>query len=106
MENRRDQDALIQARAHMMYDANRKSTGVAYLLCIFLGGLGIHRFYLGRSGSGAVQLILWFLGWVTLFMAWVPLGIWVLIDLFLIPSIAREENMRLADKFSGSVGLY
>ncbi|AMU88809.1 hypothetical protein ATM17_07100 [Sphingopyxis macrogoltabida] len=89
----------------MMYDANRKSTGVAYLLCIFLGGLGIHRFYLGRSGSGAAQLVLWVLGWVTFFVAWIPLGIWVIVDLFLIPSIAREENMKLVDRFSGNAGI-
>ena len=26
-----------------------KSTGLAYLLSLFLGELGLHRFYLGRS---------------------------------------------------------
>nr|WP_247714360.1 TM2 domain-containing protein [Qipengyuania aerophila] len=83
-----------------MYDANRKSTGVAYLLCIFLGGFGAHRFYLGRTGTGAVQLVLWLLGWATLFIAWIPLGIWIIVDLFLIPGLARNENMSLADKFS------
>ena len=105
MDDYRDRDALVQARAHMMYDANRKSTGVAYLLCIFLGGLGIHRFYLGRGGTGAAQLILWVLGWVTFFVAWIPLGVWLIVDLFLIPSIAREENMRLADRFAGNAGI-
>lgn len=95
-----DRAALANARAHMMYDANRKSTGVAYLLCIFLGAVGAHRFYLGRSGSGIAQLALWLLGWVTFFIAWIPLGIWVIVDLFLIPGIAREQNMALADKFS------
>tara|TARA_Y100001001_G_C7839467_1_gene250082 strand:+ start:149 stop:448 length:300 start_codon:yes stop_codon:yes gene_type:complete len=95
-----DSDTLANARAHMMYDANRKSTGVAYLLCIFLGGFGAHRFYLGRTGTGAVQLVLWLLGWATLFIAWIPLGIWIIVDLFLIPGMARNENMSLADKFS------
>ena len=95
-----DSDTLANARAHMMYDANRKSTGVAYLLCIFLGGFGAHRFYLGRTGTSAVQLVLWLLGWATLFIAWIPLGIWIIVDLFLIPGMARNENMSLADKFS------
>ena len=91
---------LASARAHMMYDANKKSQGVSYLLCIFLGGVGAHRFYLGHTGTGVVQLVLWLLGWVTLFVAWIPLGIWVLIDLFLIPTMARDHNMKLADSFA------
>lgn len=91
---------LASARAHMMYDANKKSQGVAYLLCIFFGGLGAHRFYLGRTGTGAAQLVLWLLGWITLFVAWIPLGIWVIVDLFLIPGIARQKNMELADRFA------
>ena len=93
---------LGSARAQMMYDANKKSQGVAYLLCFFLGGFGAHRFYLGSSGVGAIQLILWVLGWLTFFVAWIPLGIWIFIDLFLIPGIARDYNMRLADRFSAS----
>lgn len=36
----------------------QKSRLVAGLLGIFLGGLGIHRFYLGHIGLGVVQLVL------------------------------------------------
>ncbi len=46
-----------------------KSQLTALLLCFFLGGLGIHRFYLGYTWQGVVQLLT--LG---------GLGIWVLID--------------------------
>ncbi len=35
-----------------MSETNQKSAGVAYLLWFFLGGLGAHRFYFGRKGSG------------------------------------------------------
>jgi TM2 domain-containing membrane protein YozV len=93
------------ARQHMMYDANRKSAGVAYLLLIFLGGFGAHRFYLGETGTGAVQLILLVLGWLTV-LAGVgllllgALGLWLFVDLFLIPGIAREKNMQLADRLT------
>ena len=34
-----------------------KSQLIALLLCIFLGGLGIHRFYLGYTGIGVIQLL-------------------------------------------------
>ncbi|NBR13775.1 MAG: TM2 domain-containing protein [Crocinitomicaceae bacterium] len=34
-----------------------KSWLVALLLCIFLGALGIHRFYLGYTGLGILYLL-------------------------------------------------
>lgn len=50
-----------------------KSNLVALLLCLFLGGLGVHRFYVGKIGTGVLQLVT--LG---------GLGIWALIDLIFI----------------------
>ena len=100
MEGGVEDRALANARAQMMYDANKKSVGVAYLLFIFFGGLGAHRFYLGQTGSAVVQLILGVLGLVTFFITWIPLSIWLIVDLFLIPGIAREYNMKMADRFS------
>ncbi|MCW1403542.1 TM2 domain-containing protein [Novosphingobium sp. MW5] len=91
---------LASARAQMIYDANRKSNGVTYLLALLFGGWGVHRFYLRRNGTGALMLGLWILGWLTLFLAWIPLGIWVFVDLFLIPGMVREFNMGLVDKFA------
>lgn len=34
-----------------------KSKGVALLLCFFLGGLGIHQFYLGNTVEGVAYLL-------------------------------------------------
>ena len=34
-----------------------KSRTVSLLLCLFLGGLGIHRFYVGKVGTGIVWLL-------------------------------------------------
>ncbi len=91
------------AEMDMLYDANKKSTGLAYAFWFFLGGFGAHRFYLGRTGSAVVLLILtvltlltwWFgLGLVT----GVVVGIWALIDAFLIPGMAREFNNNLIAK--------
>ena len=54
-------------------NAGQKSWLVALLLCFFLGAIGVHRFYVGKVGTG-VLMILTFGG----------LGIWVLIDLIMI----------------------
>lgn len=52
-------------------DANaQKKQLVAFLLCLFLGGLGVHRFYLGYTGIGIIQLL-----------TGGGCGIWALIDL-------------------------
>ena len=50
--------------------AGGKSQVVALILCALIGGLGIHRFYLGYTWQGIVQLLT--LG---------GCGIWALIDL-------------------------
>ncbi len=41
----------------------------AFLLCCFLGVFGIHRFYVGKIGTGILQLL-----------TFGGLGIWALID--------------------------
>lgn len=38
-------------------DRNRKSKTTAVMLAPFLGGLGVHHFYLGRIGWGVVYLL-------------------------------------------------
>lgn len=58
-----------------------KSEIVAYLLWLFFGFFGFHRFYLGKFFSG----VLWLLTGGLLGVGW-------LIDLFLIPSMVREAN--------------
>ena len=70
-------------------DDTQPSTGVAYLLwalCL-VGVSGIHRFYLGRPGTG----VLWL---VTLGL----LGIGNLIDLFTIPSMAAARRAQGDDE--------
>ncbi|BCJ51928.1 hypothetical protein Asp14428_34030 [Actinoplanes sp. NBRC 14428] len=51
-----------------------KSWIVTLLLCFFLGVLGVHRFYVGKVGTGILMLITFGGGF----------GIWALIDLIMI----------------------
>jgi len=88
-------------RQQLTFEANRKSTGAAYLLWFFLGGFGAHRFYLGQIGTAIAQLLLLLLGWIPVFIGWIVLGLWLLVDLFLIPDIARRKNMELVNLMMG-----
>lgn len=52
---------------------SNKSKIVALVLCFFVGILGIHRFYVGKIGTGLLQLL-----------TGGGLGIWWIIDFVLI----------------------
>ncbi len=92
-----DNSQIAKAQQHMLYDAHRKSTGATYILWALLGGAGAHRFYLGRMPTAITMLILWLLGWFTAFLTWLPVIAWWLVDLFLIPGMVRQENLKVAD---------
>lgn len=66
---------------------SQKKFVAAVLLCFFLGGLGIHRFYLGRTGTGILMLLT--LG---------GLGIWTIIDFvrLVIGSLGDKDDLPLA----------
>ena len=61
-------------RALMLFEANKKTALVAYLLWFFLGWLGAHNFYLRRTGVAVAQLILTItaVGIATLFLVLSP----------------------------------
>ncbi|GAB2873385.1 hypothetical protein GCM10027093_06170 [Paraburkholderia jirisanensis] len=93
------------AREMMMYDAQKKSLGVAYLLWFFLGSLGAHRFYAGRIVTAIVQLLLTLVGIGTMLIGVGYLvvgfvGLWVLVDAFLLPGIIRTHNLALANRLA------
>jgi TM2 domain-containing membrane protein YozV len=61
--------------------AQQKSVGTAYVLWFFLGVVGAHQFYLGKTGRAISYIFT--LGW---------LGIGLLIDLFTLGKQVREVN--------------
>jgi len=77
---------------------SEKNFVATLLLCFLLGGLGVHRFYVGKIGTGILQLV-----------TFGGLGIWILIDLIVIaigkfsdkegrPIIAESENVSAESK--------
>jgi Predicted membrane protein len=71
-------------------ESSRKSQIAAGLLCFFFGIVGAHRFYVGKVGTGIIQLLT--LG---------CFGIWALIDLiFIICGRFRDaQGLRLSNAF-------
>ena len=63
-------------------DLRKKSVAVTWLLWIFLGMFGAHRFYMGRIGTG-----------VAMFLTLGGLLIWELVDAFLIPGMLRTNQL-------------
>ena len=69
--------------------ASDRNKYVAALLAFFLGTFGIHRFYLGRNGTGVLMIVLS----ITI-VGLLVTGIWALIDMvrYLIMSDAEFEH--------------
>jgi TM2 domain-containing membrane protein YozV len=56
-------------------DESSKNRLVAFLLAFFLGMLGVHRFYVGKTGSGVAMLLL-SISIIGTVVSWV----WVIVD--------------------------
>ncbi|GID93405.1 TM2 domain-containing protein [Actinoplanes sp. NPDC049668] len=62
-----------------------KSWIATLLLCFFVGALGVHRFYVGKVGTGILMLI-----------TFGGLGVWTLIDFIMIAIGKFSDKQGLA----------
>lgn len=76
--------------------ANEKpSQTLAYILWFFTWPVGGHRFYLGKTGSAILMLILS----ITI-VGLVITGPWAIIDLFLIPGMVQQKIDVIRDRYT------
>jgi TM2 domain-containing membrane protein YozV len=76
------------------YERASKDEVIGVLLAIFLGGLGIHHFYLRRDGLGIVYLVFFWTG-IPMVIAW--------IEAFFMPSRVRQYNAAQAAYISSRI---
>jgi len=86
-------------------DPTRKNQLIALLLCLFVGSLGVHRYYMGRVGSGVAMLLLYLSGFVAFLftiryrglyvlaaIAFVGFFVWWIIDLISIATGKMKDG--------------
>jgi TM2 domain-containing membrane protein YozV len=85
-----------QAIFYQQYNAARRDEVVGILLALFLGGFGVHHFYLRRTGLGILYICFCWTGIPSL------LG---LIECFFMPGRVREFNSIQAAAIAASLGI-
>lgn len=87
MNSLADPSIRREMQANLAFEARKKSVAGAYVLWLFLGLLGAHRFYLGRTGSAVIMFLL-SLSVVGLVLT----VVWFVVDAFLIPRLTEDRN--------------
>ncbi len=85
-----------QAIFYQQYEAVRRDEVVGVLLALFLGGFGVHHFYLRRTGLGILYLCFSWTG-----ITWI-LGF---IECFFMPGRVREFNAIQAAGIAAALGM-
>lgn len=75
-----------------------KSMVVTYLLWYFLGLLGAHRFYMGRTGSAIAQLVLS----ITV-IGLIATSIWWIVDAFLAHQWVKDKNQEIESQILAEI---
>jgi hypothetical protein len=85
-----------QAVFYQQYEAVRRDEVVGILLALFLGGFGVHHFYLRRTGLGILYAC----------FCWTPIP-WILgfIECFFMPGRVREFNAIQAAGIAAMLGI-
>jgi TM2 domain-containing membrane protein YozV len=85
-----------QAIFYQQYEAVRRDEVIGILLALFLGGFGIHHFYLRRTGLGILYCC----------FSWTPIP-WILgfIECFFMPGRVREFNAIQAAGIAAALGI-
>jgi APA family basic amino acid/polyamine antiporter len=117
-EKRLEADMPPQQRA--VYKAQRKSPGLAWLLCYFLGAFGAHHYYMKRWIRGVLYAVigiaylillwphlvsLWQAGWWPLALLLVfcnPSSLAAFVDLFWVVKRSQEYNLQTAHRILAS----
>lgn len=82
-----------QAQFKYFYNRYSKNILVAYVLLIFFGIFGIHKFYLNKASA-----------WLYLIFAWTLIPVFfVILDLFLLPWQVKKYNQVLAINLVDSI---
>ncbi len=71
--------------------SGEKNKIVAALLALFLGGLGIHKFYLGKPTAGIIMLLASIFGFILLFIPTFVIGVIAFIE-FIIYLVTPEDE--------------
>jgi TM2 domain-containing membrane protein YozV len=85
-----------QAIFYQQYEAVRRDELAGILLALFLGGFGIHHFYLRRTGLGILYLCF--------FWTWIP-ALLGFIECFFMPGRVRKFNAIQAAGIAAMLGI-
>ena len=72
---------IRKAEAPSNSEPSDKDFVITLLICVFLGGLGVHRFFVDKIGTGVLMLV-----------TFGGLGIWWIIDIILIVTGSFEDS--------------
>jgi len=82
----------MQRSCNFRYETGEVDYNIAWLLLAWIGYLGVDRFYLGKVGTGLIELALFLLMPLTLYLSAIPLAFFQLYDLWTLNEQGREIN--------------